>query len=448
MGVSKTRGWGSRLFRSTQMLQAVLLSLLAWGTMLQAQGATPVYKDYEPPELQFTDPEIKAVVDSTKSMQQNGEYEAVTRELQNALQLSIRKKLRTDRALLEALLARVSILRGDLTAAKSYLISAEGVASDVGNLVLEAHVLASLSDLARAEHDTQKAYDLGNRAVDLARKSKSLWVQAYCLGELAYLQMSQQELAQARSNLEEALRIDKLNRYEFEARHTLYMALLEFLTGNNLERGITWATSAKDQALKSEDFTYFIQSSTVLARALAQKGQLEQGLATLEEARRGINENGAPLFQHQSAYLKFVSFPLNQVALLEALAGCYASANQTAGALRAWQELFQLGTDNNISLASAEAAHSIADIYQRQKDRPAAIKWYAIAVDEWKNGGNETRQMDAMASEAFLLNQDQQLEKAIQQQKALVSLAKSNGDKRREFIYTLALAETLQRSQR
>ena len=431
-------------FPFTRPPKAMILLVVFYGAMLLAQEPTPSDKDYRPAEMQLSDPEVKSAVDSTKALSESGDYDQAIREIEKALQLSIKKNLRTDRALVEDDLARTYILRGDISRAEDYLNSAETLASETGNLVLEAETLATLSDLARTESDEQKAQELMSQAVDLARKSKNLWIQAYCLGELADLQMFEGQRKEARSNLEEALSIDKLNHYEFEARHSLYMAYLIFLSGESPEDGIRWATSARDKALGSEDFNYFIQSSTALARALALKGELDKCLVILEQTRNGLKENGVPFFPHQNAYLKFVSFPVNQVALLEAFAACYSIGNRSDDALRVWLELYSVGTSSNFTLAIAEAAHSVADIYQAKKDRSAAIKWYAIAIDAWEKGGNKTRQMDAMASEAFMLNQDQQRAKAIQLHQALVSMAKESKDRRREFIYGLALAELLQ----
>ena len=428
----------------TRLPKALILLFVFCSAILLAEEPAPSDKDYRPPEMQFSDPEIKSTMESAKALSENGDYDQAIREVEKALQLSVEKNLRTDRALLEDTLARTYILRGDISRAKDYLVSAETLASETGNLVLKAEILATLSNIARIERDPQKAQEFAGQAVDLARKSKNLWIQAFCLGELAELQMSEGQRREARTNLEDALRIDKLNHYEFETRHSLYMAWLTFLSGDTPEDGIGWATSARNKALDSEDFNYFIQSSTTLARALAQKGQVDQGLVMLEQVRNGLKENGVPFFQHQNAYLKYVSFPVNKVALLEAFAACYSIGNRSDDALRVWQELYTVGTSSNFTLASAEAAHSIADIYQAQKDRVAAIKWYAIATDAWEKAGNKTRQMDAMASEAFMLNQDQQRAKAIELLQALIPMAKEGNDRRREFIYRLALAENFQ----
>lgn len=428
----------------THLPKALIVLLVICSAVLHAQESAPSAKDYLPPEMQFSDPEIKSAMESTKALSESGDYDQAISAIEKALQLSVTKNLRTDRALLGATLARTYILRGDISRAEAYLSSAERLASQTGNLVLMADILATLSDIARIEGDPQKAQGFASHAVELARESKNLWIQAFCLGELAELQAFEGQRREARANVEEALRIDKMNHYEFEARHLLYMAWLTFVSGDNPEDGIGLATSARDKALDSEDFTYFIQSSTTLARALAQKGQIDQGLVLLTQVRTGLKDNGVALFQHQTAYLNFVSLPVNKVAFLEAFAACYSIGNRSDDALRVSQELYTVGTSGKFTLASAEAAHNIGDIYQARKDRVAAIKWYAIAIDAWRKAGNKTRQMDAMASEAVMLTQDQQQAKAIEQQQLLIRMAKESNDRRREFIYRLALAEDLQ----
>lgn len=398
-------------------------------------------KDYRPMELQPADPEIKSAVDSARKLSEQGEYERAIHMLEKAHELCLSKRLRNDRAVVENLFARLEMLKGDISNAKSYLLSAEDLASDAGNPALEASILAGLSDLAKVSQETKESLDLMDRALDLAGQSKNLWIQAYCLGEKAQLQLSAGQTKDVRANLEEALRIDQLNHYELETRHSLYMAWLLFLSDKDPTEGMDWANRARESAIRAEDFTEYIQSSTTQARALTQSGKLAQGLALLEQTRKGVTDQGAAVFPHPMAYQKFVSFSINQVALLEAEAACYEIVKQDEDARRIWMDIYSLGTASHLSLATAEGAHGVADAYQREKDMGDAVQWYGAAVEAWEKAGNRERQMDAMASRVFVLSQNDQQKEAISEEQKLFLTAQENKDVRREFIYQLSLAE-------
>lgn len=427
------------------------LSLVVFGAALSAQttpgqdtsptstGPGQYDKDYRPREMQLTDPELKSAGDLATKLSEQGEYERAIHVLEDAHDLSIRKGLRNDRALLEDHLARVKILNGDLSNAKAKLLVAEALASDSGNLVLEADILAGLARLGRINREVKASFDLIDQALALATKSKNLWIQAYCLGEKADLQLSEGQLNDARTNLEEALRIDKLNHYEFEVQHSLEMARLAFAAGEDSAKGIEWANTAKDLAVKAEDFTYFIQSLATLAKALAQSGKFEQCLTMVQQARDGVTGNDGSTFHNLAAYKKYGSFPINQIAFLEDRASCYSISASNQDARQVWMELYSFAVAHHITPAIAEAAHNAADRYRSENDVADAVKWYGIAVGAWGEAGNREHEMDAMASRVYELIKDQRQEEAITEVQKLILLARESKDVRRELMYQMTL---------
>jgi CHAT domain-containing protein/tetratricopeptide (TPR) repeat protein len=404
----------------------------------QPQGGD---KDYVPAEMQAADPQVKTYLDSADALGQNGEYDQAFLQLQKALELCVRKDLRSDKALLEAKIAATYVMRGDIEHAKQFWLSVDTDSVAVGNLVLQADALTALSGIARSYQKMDEALDLATRALEIARKSKNLWIQSHCLGELGNLQLNMGKTADARASVEEALRIDRLNQYAFESGHLLYLAWITFVENRDLDQAIQLAASARELAIKQDDYIVFMQSSTSLAHGYAQEGKLDQGIALIERSRDGVTEEGKPLFKNPNSYRAASSLPLFKVSFLEALAFDYQAAQRSDDALKAWQELYQVAKSASFNLATAEAANGAAIIYQQKKEPTSAITWFALAADAWEKAGNLERQMDVLGTEAFLDSQSGDGSKALQIYETILSLTKTHKNLHREFVIDLSIAE-------
>lgn len=95
--------------------------------------------------------------------------------------------------------------------AKQRWLSAFADSAKTRNLVLQADTLVSLFTLAQASGKMDEALDLAVRALDLARKSKSFWIQSRCLAELSRLQLAMME----GSRLPEPSQYPLQRRYHF-----------------------------------------------------------------------------------------------------------------------------------------------------------------------------------------------------------------------------------------
>jgi len=80
---------------------------------------------YLPPALQVTDPELKKTIDQVDLLYRNGDDKGVIDLLQGALNISIARSLRSDKAVLEDRIARYYILQADLEDGKTSLLHAE-----------------------------------------------------------------------------------------------------------------------------------------------------------------------------------------------------------------------------------------------------------------------------------------------------------------------------------
>src|SRR6266852_8165813 len=124
---------------------AVCIVLFSLCLLARSQSSGPPRQAYVPPELQVSNPDVKALVDSADKSAKLGNYGESLPFLQKALGLAMKQKSLADRAIIEDTLAVYYFAQGKLDDAKSQWLNAlsDGVA--VSNLVLQADVLVALS---------------------------------------------------------------------------------------------------------------------------------------------------------------------------------------------------------------------------------------------------------------------------------------------------------------
>jgi len=419
--------------------------LIALASPLSLSGQTEkAPQDSVPPELQASDPDVKAYIDSAENLGQDGNYADAFQQLQKALVLCTQKGLLADKALLEAKLAVAYFMQGKLEDWKQQLLSAFEDSKKTENLVLQADTLVALSASAQASGKMDEALDLATRALDLARKSKNFWIQSRCLGELGRLQITMGKPTEARASVEEALRIDRLNQYDWEASHLLYLAWITVGEKSKLDQAIQLASSAREFAIRHNNYGVFMQASTSLAQGYAQKGMLNESIAILERSRDGLSEDGKPLFQRPASYRAAMSLPYSKITFLESMAMAYQAGQRHDEALKSWQELYEVAKTAGVNFAAAEAAHGMADLHRMKKEYAQAITFYSLAAEEWAKVGNAGRRIDALNAEASLLAAQGQGDKAVQIDEEILPLVVSAHNVRLQFIVNLAIAEILQ----
>ena len=208
---------------------AAILLMITWLTLMLPSWTS--YADiptdsvlYVPPVLQVTDPELQKTIEQVDLLYRNGDDKRAIDLLHRALNISIARSLRSDKAVLEDGIARYYILQADLEDGKTFLLHAEEDSLSLHNQVLQAHILAELSLVARTYQAPTESLSFATRAIELARSSKNLWIISYCLGELGLSQLANGKPADAQSSLHEAIQIDHTNHYAQEANHLLWLA--------------------------------------------------------------------------------------------------------------------------------------------------------------------------------------------------------------------------------
>jgi tetratricopeptide (TPR) repeat protein len=296
----------------------------------------------QPLELQASDPQVKAYIDAAGKLAENGDYSASLQQLHNAFALCRKKGFLADQALLESRLSAASFLQGRLEDTKRYRLASFADSVKTNNLVLQADNLVVLAVMAQLAGDMNEALKLSGQALDTARKSKNLWILARASGELGRMQLLAGKIHEARASVEEALRLDRLNHYSWEPSHLLYLAWITSTGNSNLDQALQLARSARELAVQYEDYLTFMQSSTMLSYGFVYKGKAGDGIVLLEHSRDGLTEDGKPLFPRTAPFKAAMALPYPRIAFLEAMARAYHSANRTADAAAAWNELYQV----------------------------------------------------------------------------------------------------------
>lgn len=399
---------------------------------------------YVPPEFQASDAEVKALIDSATESAANGKYSERTQSLQKALARCEEKGFIADKGIVEDHLGVAYASEGKVEEATKQWANALSDGINSQNLVLQADVLVGLSVFSQQAGNVAEALDLANRALELARKSKNLYLESRALGELGRLQLALGKKADAAASVEEALRIDRLNKYEWETGHLLYLAWITAAEPDpNLDKALEIATSARNLAIQKENYLVFVQASTSLGQMYVRKGQVTKGIDILERTQNGASDNGEPLFKRPASYRAAVALPFLRVVLLEAVATAYQTGQRSDEALKTWQQLYDAARTSGFTLAAAEAVHAMADLYNAKKDYDNAISYYSLAAQAWATGGNQQRRIAALSMEASLLFQQGQKGRASQVDEELLPLTKAAKNVSAQFITDVALAETL-----
>jgi tetratricopeptide (TPR) repeat protein len=317
-----------------------LLSALAIAGAQTSPTAAP--QKYVPPELQAVDPNVKAYLDSTENSAKLGNDGECLTSLQKALELATKQKSLADKGLVEDTLAVYYFTQGKLEDAKSQWVNPLSDGMAVSNAVLQADVLVALATLQQTSGHLDQAMKTVNQALDLSRKSKSLYLESRVLGELSRLQLLAGKQTDARVSIEEALQIDRVNRYSWEAGHLLYLAWVN-AAESKVDKAIEFATSARDLAVKNENYLTYIQASEFLGQAFVHTGRTDAGIRTLQLARKGESEQGKSLFQSPDGYSQAGSRPYLKTTFLESLGLAYEAANRPDEALKSWQDMYDAG---------------------------------------------------------------------------------------------------------
>ena len=189
-----------------------------------------------------------------------------------------------DRGLVEASLASAYIYQAKLDLAFKTFQKALQDAIDSKNAVLEADILLALASEAQLKGNRARAIELVSRALSISEKNASLYEKARSLGEFGKLNLSQGKTDEGARSIDEALQIDKLNGYKFEALHLVYRGVSLGLVGK-VDEALDSLVQARAKAVQFRDAYSFITAENTYALALVKKGRGEEAIAELGSSK-------------------------------------------------------------------------------------------------------------------------------------------------------------------
>jgi len=394
--------------------------------------------DPTPAELTPEDPEIRALLGlDDKSCKPNGI--AWTEKLEKALQMANSRGLVGDRGLLEASLASAYIVQGNTERAFLLFQKALQDSIDAKRQVLQADILVSISSEAQMKGNTQGAMDLIHQALSLSERSGNLYGKARALGELGKLELQSGKNDEAGTLIGQALDIDKLNGYKFEALHLFYKASYQGVIGKE-DEAIQTLADARAKALIAKDTFTFIQTENAYAFGLVKKGKVDEAIRQMDLVDRRDMREFAPDAASRSCLESYLQLPFLRLIWLEGFANVLEAASQKEREIGVWHEVFSTSQGLGFPAGEAEAEEKAANLESRLKKTDEALKDYALAADLYRKLGNEAFLNRVQISESVLLVNIGRGSEAVPLVEEIASYAKRLKLRELEFRANIMLA--------
>ena len=342
-----------------------------------------------PTKLIAADPEIRALLDNSTATCDQASADERFGRLQTAVSLADKRGLVGDRALAEAFLASAQIGRGDLDLGFTTARKALQDSIDAKNDVLEADILLSLASDAQIKGRSLDAFDKVSQALKIAEKAGSLYEKARALGELGKLQLVQGKTSEAVKSIDEALNIDRINGYQFEAIHLVYQGIYLGMTGK-VDEALASLSQARTKAIAAKDPFSFISAEGTYAIGLVNKARADEAIEQMTFLKSGSLQAFIPDARQQACMAFALQSPMFHLTVLEDLTYVLGAANQKAKELEVWKEVYSYSRDHDVLAGAAEAAQKVADLDNQLKNTDDALKYYAIAIDLFRRLQNET----------------------------------------------------------
>lgn len=425
-----------------------LLALLLWcffSLLVPTASAQdePKSSSWKPPELEALDPEIRSLLDKTPASCDQLSVDDVIESVQKALHIADTRGLTRDRGLAEAALASAYIGQAKIELAFTTFQRALQDAIDSKNGVLEADILISLASEAQLKGNALRAADLISRALNISETNGSLYEKSRALGELGRMKLLLGKSDEAAQSIDEALKIDKLNGYRFEALHLVYRGYYLGSAGK-LDQAVDSLNQAKAKALSVRDSYSFLMAENSYAFGLIQKGNADEAIADLSLIKQGKFQKFVQDPKEQGCLAFALELPILHLTLLEGLTNVLAAANQKEKELEVWQEAYSYSRDHSFLAGEAEAAQKTADLENQLKKTDDALRYYAVAADLYRKLQNEPLLAQVQVSQALLLIRTGRGTEALSLEQEVASYAKRHSLRGPEFIAYGVLAEIYQ----
>jgi tetratricopeptide (TPR) repeat protein len=407
-----------------------LLTLLIWCFLSFSRSTSAQDKlqssAWKPLELEAIDPEIRSLLDKNTASCDQLNVGDVLESAEQALRLADIRSLIRDRGL-----------------AFTTFQKALQDAIDSKNGVLEADILISLASEAQLKGNTLLAIDLISRALSISEKHGSLYEKSRALGELGRMKLLLGKTDEAAESINEALEIDKLNGYRFEALHLVYRGYYLGLTGKR-DQAVDSLSQARSKALFVRDGYSFLMAENSYAFGLVQSGRADEAITELLLIKQGEFQKFSQDSKEQACLASALQLPVLHLTLLEGLTNVFAATNQQEKELEIWKEAYSFSHDHSIVFGEAEAAQKAANLDDQLKKTDEALKYYAIAADLYRKLQNEPLLAQVQVSQSLLLIRIGRGTEAVPLEQEVASYAKRHRLRGPEFISYGVLAEIYQ----
>lgn len=396
-----------------------------------------------PHELIASDPEIQTLLSAGDKGCSASLFDARIEAIAKAKRIADEKGLVSDRAIVNATFGITLLGQGRTDEAFLALKDALQDAMSANNTVLQADILISLSGEAQLKGNPQQATDLVKRALDLAIKSDNLYVKARALGELGRLDLIRGKLDESGAALDQALDIDRLNGYKFEALHLFYKASELGVSGHEQEAS-EYELRARAKAIEANDVYTFVQAESGYALALARAGNVKEAIRQMDSVSAGELTEFVQKPNERECFALTLQVPFVRMVLLEAFTNVLHASNQLEREIQIWREFYLIGEKLGLTAGEAEAEHKIADIENSLKRSSDASNDYAAAARFYKQIGDAESVDQVEIAEALLLIRLERPKEAVKLVNDIVEYARLNKRRVLEFSADLELAEVYQ----
>jgi len=392
--------------RKRDQLLAVLFPCL-WASWLFLSPAPAKAQDRNttdptiPAEMTPSDPDIRTLLGiDNQSCKPNDS--AWTEKLQKALEMADARGLIGDKALLEASLASAVLVQGN--ADQSFLLYRKALEDSIAanRQILRADILISLSSESQMKGDNQAATQLLTEALSLSEKNGNLYGKARALGELAKLKLPAGKNGDAENLLGEALDIDRLNGYKFEAVHLYYKGSYQGFVGDE-DAAMQTLLEARTKAVAAKDTLTFVQAENAYAFGLVKKGKTDEALRQMDMFHRMEFAEFIPDVAIRTCLQSYLQLPIARLIWLEGFANVLEAANQKEREIEVWNEVFSTSQGIGLLAGESEAKEKVANLENQLKKNEDALRDYRTAADLYRKQGSDAFLDRVEISEAVLL---------------------------------------------
>lgn len=349
-----------------------------------------------PVELQPSDPEIQALIDSSEDKTDLGDLEGALQLATKAWDICQKRGLESDLPVAALNLAALYISKGDIDVARDLINKALESAAERSDPALEAEVLISLAALREISGDRKASLETNERALQKAKTGKSLYVQARAFGEIGRMRLTAGALSEARTSLNAALDIDKANHYSLEALHRVYWVYSMLLESEqNVPSAIKTLEEARQLAKTTGNSYAEFAATNSLGFAYIAEGDLKRGLELLDVTST-----------NRSLLLEF--------SRLETLAFAYQAGHLPDKSAETWNALLAKAKSVGNQYFIAESAQKLGDINRDKHEPEMAFAYYETAARSFRSVGNKVNLLQVLTSEIPLLQAAKADDKAAQ----------------------------------